>query len=370
MSFSRRSFLKNVAAAAAAGTLPSARAQAPSRTQKVAAIQFAPVLGDVASNLARCESMAREALEKGATWIVLPEFFPTGAAMHPRMLDAALPLDGRPAQMLKELAAKGKAHVSGSFIARAGPDIFNTLVVACPDGTLLTHDKDFPTMVFESAFYAGGEDAAYAEYLASQGASPASQRVTPRAGNNAEGAFVHAGNAFGGALCWEIVRHRTSRRLVGKVDILLASSGWWTVDPDGDWPGLQPAQARSFWEEHQALILAAPARMARQLGVPVVHANFTGANPGFSALGFDRPAQGRYLGSSQIVDSQGRTVARLREETGVLVGEVTLGRGVPAEGIPQDFWLPEVGEAMRRRWVSSGTAGRDYYLKTTRLRSA
>ena len=152
--------------------------------------------------------------------------------------------------------------------------------------------------------------------------------------------------------------------MAGKVDILLASSGWWTVDPEGEWPGLQPAQSKIAWDEHQVLIAAAPRRMARQLGVPVVHANFTGANPGFSSLAFDRTAQGRYLGNSQIVDAQGRMVARLGEEQAVLLGEVTLAPAAPAERIPLDFWLAEVSENMRRRWVSTGAVGRDFYLKS------
>ena len=366
---SRREFLKHAAAATAAGAAPFAFAQgAATPTQKVAAVQFSPVLGDVAANLARAESMAREALEKGAAWVVLPEFFATGAAMHPRMLEAAMPLDGRPAQLLKDLALRGRAYVSGSFIARAGADVFNTLVLACPDGSVLTHDKDFPTMIFESAFFAGGEDAAYAEQLASEGAGSSPQRAAPRAGNSVDGAFTHAGKAIGTALCWEIVRHRTARRLLGKIDILLASSGWWTVDPEGSWPGVQPAQAKAAWTEHQHLIGAAPGRMARQLGVPVVHANFTGANPGFSSLAFDRPAQGRYLGNSQIVDAQGRTVARLGEEQGVLLADVVVGRVAPREPIPQEFWLPEVSESMRRRWVTSGAAGRDHYFREVRSR--
>lgn len=360
----RRSFLKQTAAAAAAVAIPSAFAQPPTRPQRVAAIQFTPVLGDVAANLARCEALGREAIGKGAKWVVMPEFFPTGAAMDPRMVDAGLPLDGRPVQMLKALALEARVYVSGSFISRVGGDAFNTLVIVCPDGTVLSHDKDFPTMVFESAFYAGGEDAAYAEYLARNGAPTSSQRVAARTGNVVDGVFNHDGASIGAALCWEIVRHRTSRRLAGKVDIVLASSGWWTADPHGEWPGLQPEQSKAAWSEHQALIETAPRHMARQLGVPVVHANFTGPNPGFSSLAFDRPAQGRYLGNSQIVDAQGRTVARLGEEQGVLLGEVTLGRVAPSEEIPQDFWMPEVSDSMRKRWVVTGATGRDFYLKS------
>jgi predicted amidohydrolase len=373
MTCSRRQMLKLASANAAAfaakvlvGAAPLVGAAFAQGPQRVAAIQFEPKLGDTNANLARADALVREALGKGARYVVLPEFFPSGTAMHPSLFEAYQPVDGQAAQLLQAWAKAGSAYVGGSFLARSGGDAFNTFVLACPDGTTFTHDKDFPTMAFESAFYAGGEDAAYAEKLARDGARTASQKVAERAGNNVDGAFTHAGAKIGGALCWEIVRSRTARRLAGKVDILLASSGWWTADPEREWPGLGAAQARAGWSEHQALIGTAPQRMARMLGVPVVHANFTGANPGFATLAFDREGPGRYLGNSQVVDASGKTLARLATEQGVLLAEVTLGRATPTEAIPEDFWLPEVSESMRRRWSASGAMGRDHYLKETR----
>ena len=85
--------------------------------------------------------------------------------------------------------------------------------------------------------------------------------------------------------------------------------------------------------------------MARMLGVPVVHANFTGPNPGYSTLTFDREASGRYLGNSQVVDAEGKTVARLGTEQGVLLSEVAVGRQAVTETISDEFWLPEVTES-------------------------
>ena len=107
------------------------------------------------------------------------------------------------------------------------------------------------------------------------------------------------------------------------------------------------------------------------LGVPVVHANFTGRNVGYANLAFDREANGRYLGSSQIVDAEGKTVARLSTtEQGVLVADVAIGRKPATEKISEEFWLSEVSDSMRRRWATTGAAGRDFYLKETRTRLA
>jgi predicted amidohydrolase len=336
--------------------------------QRVAAIQFAPKLGDVNANLSRTDVLVRDALAKGAKWIVLPEFFPSGTALHPSLFNAYQPVDGRPTELVRELAKLGKAFIAGSFMCKSGSDAYNTLVIACPDGTTFTHDKDFPTMVFESSFYAAGEDDVYADRLAKDGAKTVSARIPGRVGNAADGAFAHSGVGIGGALCWEIVRNRTAKRLASKVDILLASSAWWTVDPEGRWPGLSLDQARTTRAEHQALIDAAPPRMARLLGVPVIHANFTGPTTGYSSLTFDQEANGRYLGSSQIVDATGKTLARLGTEEGVLLADVVVGRQQSSEEIPDGFWIAEVSESMRGRWPTSGAAGRDYYLRETRVK--
>ena len=186
--------------------------------QRVAAIQFEPKVGDINFNLSRADALVREALNKGARWVVLPEFFPSGTGLHPSLFGSYQPVDGRPTEMLKELAKLGRAYVCGSFMAKSGGDAFNTLVLACPDGTTFTHDKDFPTGVFESAFYAGGEDEVYAEKLAKEGIRTASQRVTARLGNSPDGAFN--------------IRERVLvRRFAGKLRDIEQRSAWsakWT----------------------------------------------------------------------------------------------------------------------------------------------
>jgi hypothetical protein len=106
--------------------------------------------------------------------------------------------------------------------------------------------------------------------------------------------------------------------------------------------------------------------MARMLGVPVVHANFTGLNAGFTTVRLDEAAVGSYLGSSQIVDAGGNTIARLGTEEGVLVAEVEVGRKPPTDGIADSFWFPDVSDGMRSRWVRSGAIGRDDYFRVMR----
>ncbi len=372
MNVSRRRLLKLSAAGAsvALGRAATAFAQedANVKPQQVAAIQFTPKIGDIGANLTRVDALVKEALNKGAQWVVLPEFFSTGTALHPALFAAHEAVDGRASKLLRDLAALGHAYVGGTFLAQSAGDVFNTFALACPDGTLLTHDKDFPTQVFESAYYAGGEDAAYRDALVKDGAHTSPEVSAPRVGNTTEGVWEHAGWGIGASLCWEMVRNRTAKRLQGKVDIVLASSGWWTTDPDQVWPGLPPSASRSNWTEHQALIKSAPQHLARMVGAPVVHANFVGNNPGYAGLSMDKEAQGRYLGNSQIIDAQGNVLASLGAEQGTLHATLKLGRIKPTEPVTDDFWHSDVSATMRRRWANSGAQGRDYYIKETRKR--
>ena len=91
MSFSRRRLLNSIGAVAFARSAPGlgipATGVAQEKTdriaQRVAAIQFEPKLGDINFNLSRADALVREALNKGARWVVLPEFFPSGNGTAP-----------------------------------------------------------------------------------------------------------------------------------------------------------------------------------------------------------------------------------------------------------------------------------------------
>ncbi len=370
MTIHRREFVKRLGGTVAAGPALSCLAgDAVASNRKpltVAAVQFRPVLGDVRANLNKVRVLVREAFEKGANWVVLPEFFTSGLAMHECIFSAHRPLDGEPTNVLKELAKEGNAYVGGSFLARSGTDVFNTFVLACPDGTTSGHDKDFPSTIFESSVYAGGEDAEFVRTLADKGVLTRQEIVPPRQGNNAQGVFEIGGLSIGVALCWELVRYRTARRLIG-IDMLLGASGWWWSDPEFGWPDNRTRrQIGEDREEQKKLIREAPRRLSRMLGVPVVHANFSGENSGFLTSKFKTRVTGRYLGESQIVDSKGRTLASMADNEGVIVADVLPGQVEPTEEIGSEDWMPEVGDRAKEVWHESGAMGRDYYLEEVR----
>ena len=306
------------------------------RPLRVAATQMNAEMGDVSRNLEKAEALVREAFDRGAEWVILPEFFTSAMAYHSKMLDTARPLHGEPLQLLISLAKQHSGVVGGSFIATRGDDVYNTFALAFPDGSVFFHDKDQPTM-WENCYYIGGSD---------------------------DGVLDTPAGPVGAALCWEMIRSRTARRLLGKVNLVVGGSCWWDL-PDNAPAHREPLRARNL-----ALLTETPVRLARMLGVPIVHASHCGDFEGTVlspvATGKDPAYRSRYLGEAQIVDGHGTLLARrTREEgEGVIIAEITPG---PVEGycepIPDRFWIPDLWESLLRAWEKENELGQNYYQK-------
>src|SRR5258708_10929462 len=109
---------------------------------RVAACQMSAELAKVPENLARAERLLDEAFARGATWVVLPEFFPSAISYHPSIQTVAMPFEGPALDMMRAANRRHHGHVGGSFICFRGADTFNTFVLMRPDGTFGLHDKD------------------------------------------------------------------------------------------------------------------------------------------------------------------------------------------------------------------------------------
>ena len=302
---------------------------------RVAAIQMQADFAEVDLNLARAERLVREAFEKGAEWVILPEFFTTAIGVHSRMLGAARPLDGRPMQLLIGLAKQYNGIVGGSFIAIREGHAYNTFVLAFPDGSIFFHDKDYPTF-WETFYYIGGED---------------------------DGVMVTPAGAVGSALCWEFIRTGTAERMRGRVNIVVGGSCWWTV-PDDTMSSDSNASSQAGLE----LLQETPVRFARMLGVPVVHASHAGSFRGFSTPDQKECYDSHYQGETVIINGHGQILARMAYEDGegIVYADVILGEVAgPHEPIPDRFWIPELTERTATRWKEALVLGRRYYNEVT-----
>jgi len=306
------------------------------KTIRVAAVQLNVKVGELDANMANAEKFMRIAFEQKADLVVLPEFFTTPAQGFPytdKTLEAICPLEGKPTQLLKKLAREYNGIVGGSFIAFKDKDVYNSFVLAFPDGKIFVHNKDYPTSS-ENCYYTGGDD---------------------------DGAFETPIGNIGVALCWEYIRTGTAKRLLDRVDIVIGGSCW----PSREDPEIEPDNS------NLTLLKPVPAQFARLVGVPVVHTNHVGRVKYPSPEDPSKMQVRYFLGVTQIVDGHGKIIKMLDYEDGesVTLTEVTLGKVVgPTEPIPERFWIPELSEETHKYWKDSLSGPfRKYYEETTRL---
>jgi predicted amidohydrolase len=334
-SVTRRRILQYLIASTVAGFHRLPAALAPTRHIRAAAVQMTPKLGDVEANLAQAEQLLDEAIRKGADWVILPEMFTSAAAFHESMIRAIRPLDGAPAQLLRNKAKRHKVTVGGSFLASDGGKVYNSFLLFLPDGSSYRHDKDQPTY-WESCYYQDGKD---------------------------DGVLHTPVANVGVALCWEMIRARTARRLQGKIQLLLAGSTWWTLpdEADADHP---------YRKINLDMLQNAPARLSRMLGVPVIHASHAGPFSGFDSPELpDVAYDSDYLGETMICDARGKKLARRSKEqgAGVVIARIDASEiPTPVEPIPERFWLPEqMPQEWKDAWTRWLPRGEDYYRTIT-----
>lgn len=298
-----------------------------------AAVQLEAVLGDVSANLAACERLADEAGRAGAEIIALPEFFTTGIGFDESLATAALPPDGPATRLLTNLAQRHRALVGGSFLCRDDDGhVRNAYLLAVPPGGVAgRHDKDLPTM-WENAFYTGGDD---------------------------DGVLGVGEHTIGAAVCWELMRTQTVRRLRGRVDLVMTGSGWWSI------PRWRPHALFDRLEaDNAATARRAAASFARYVGAPVVHAAHAGTLT-CAMPWLPMTYRGHFEGATLIADADGTVVAERRadEGEGVVLGEVTPGRQPARLDPPHGFWLHRRGALPAAVWNYQRWHGRRWYRR-------
>lgn len=298
--------------------------------EKVAALQLKPKIGDLEANLKACERLAIEAGEKGAKWIILPEFFTTGMAFEPKIVDAIQRKDGPALQLLKDIAKKYDAYVGGSFLLRdEDGEVRNAFFLCNKDGVIGRHNKDLPTM-WENCFYVGGHD---------------------------DGLITVDNQTIGVSLCWEFMRSQTAHRLRNRVDLIVGGSCWWSI------PAWFPKTVTNRWErQNEATALASVHTFAPYVGAPIIHASHIGqlqSKLPWMPISY----KGHYEGATMIVDAKGNVIAkRTRQEgEGIVTAYINIGRTEPEKEIPDSYWLHSRGPLPALSWTYQRWHGQRWY---------
>ena len=312
---------------------------------KAAAIQMQSHVGDVNYNLALTEKMVREAASQGARLIALPEFFTSAITPDDRPYAAVLGASNHAVGLLQKLSRELDIWVGGSLLQEERGEIYNRYTFVEPNQSLHTHDKDLPTM-WENAFYVGGRD---------------------------DGVFQSDLGMVGAAVCWELIREQTIRRMHGRVQLVMTGTHWWTVPTN--WPCLGPQSLilGGLAQRNARLSLGAPSEFAKRLGVPVLQASHCGHFSGrfnlIAGLSLSVPYSTHFVGATQIVDAQGKVLVSRHTDQGpgIVYAEIEIPRTpVRQKYRGKGYWVPELPWLMRRYWAQQNWATAPIYAQKGR----
>ncbi len=211
-----------------------------------------------------------------------------------------------------------------------GGEVYNTFLLTFPSGECYAHRKDIPTQ-FEHCYYTFGDQ------------------------NN----LLHTPiGEVGVALCWEMLRTDTLKRLANKADFILAGSCWWDL-PEGAPAGQEPLRAYN-----QALAVETPVTFAGFLGVPLIHAAHCSR---FTAKSFpkaDRLQTRRMVGAAQVIGAGGEVLARrtFHEGEGMAIADIYPQKNAKAASYDKErYWIPDLPQVYLSAWEKNNALGREYY---------
>lgn len=128
---------------------------------RAAVVQFEHAAGDKEANFAKIESFAQEAASRGMALLAFPECCITGywflrKLSRQELVNLAEPVpDGPSTGRLIALARRHKMMIGAGLIESDGQRLYNTYVVALPDGRSHRHRK---IQAFESEFISCGNE--------------------------------------------------------------------------------------------------------------------------------------------------------------------------------------------------------------------
>jgi len=257
------------------------------KTIRMAAVQMNCIPGEVVANLKNAEEMILQTVEQGAELVLLPELMPAGYFATEEAWDFAETMDGSSVAWLKETAKTHSIYLGFSFLEADGDDFYNSFVLANPDGKIDGRVRKTPPASIEAHFYRAGHEPHLIE--------------------------TEIGR-IGVGICYENLLHERICELTDlSVDLVLSPAAAGRPKP------IIPGDVRRFEE----MLKLGRGLYSDVLGVPAIVANRAGP------LETELPGMLPYLkssfpGLSSITDADGKVLAELGDEEGVIVSEIKL----------------------------------------------
>ncbi len=297
---------------------------------KISVAQFNCAFADVPSNLAKIRSLVIQASKEGMELILFPEFCTSAIGYSKEMLKVGV--QGEMTRTtLQKLSHEFHIIIGGSYLLFDGTDCYNSFDLFFPNGEIYSHKKDIPTQ-FENCYYTKGD---------------ANHILHTPIGN------------IGVALCWEMIRYDTIKRLSEQADIILAGSCWWDLPDDA------PSSREPLRKYNQKLALETPVTFAKLLHTPVVHASHCGKITAFNFPSENQMKTRQLVGASQIIDEQGNILARRNfdEGEGLIFADIDICKHLksPSNMMNDSYWIPNLPDTYIKAWNEMNPLGECYY---------
>jgi predicted amidohydrolase len=302
---------------------------------KVASIQMNAVFADVRANLKKAADLIQEVAKTDTELVLFPEFFPSAIGFSEKMLDVANE-SSQVHSFLETNAKKYNLIIGGSYLCLKNKSAFNQFELVFPNGNTYLHCKDIPTQ-FEGCYYTNGDT----EHILD----------TPI-------------GKIGIALCWEMMRYDTIKRIGGQAGLLLCGSCWWDLPEDS------PAEREPLRQYNQALALHIPVRFAKLAGIPMVHASHCGKVTAYHFPAGDKTQTRQLVGAAQVIGSDGTVMARrsFAQGEGIVYADIPIKpqNSHVERRYPDEYWIEQLPEAYLDAWDILNPLAKSYYETTTR----
>lgn len=170
---------------------------------------------------------------------------------------------------------------------------------------------------------------------------------------------------MGAAVCWELIRTQTARRLSG-VDVVMTGTHWWTVP--NNWGPLVRGALGSLAQYNRYLSEQAPSSsLCGWVHRCCRRRTAVDSAPTSPRAGVDLavPYETSFVGATQIVAADGSVLAsrNTADGPGVVVADVEIGGRPPLRATEDRFWIPALPAALRAYWHQQNLAAKSYYRR-------
>jgi N-carbamoylputrescine amidase len=255
----------------------------------VAAVQMPSDHLDVSANLDRADELLRRARDQGVELAVLPELFNTGYSLCPDYGPYGETAQGPTLSHLAQRSRQWQMAIAAGFVERRGRHLYDSLVFCAPDGTLQVYRKR--NLVFWERF-----------------------RFRP---GRAPLIVETPWGRVGFAICADMIYRKVWNEYRGQIDLAVVAAAW------PEFADRDSGRRHWLFSHVGALSGAIPAKVARDLGVPVIFANQCGATRTIIPV-LGSQIKDRFAGQSCICDGRHGAPVRANHEQALLVAPITL----------------------------------------------